>query len=79
VAQEAAARALLIEEGDELKPLTVNEGEGGGAGGDAGRGRNIDKGRKAKMRVEGFHTVDGGDDADQEAGWVVIVNGRITY
>jgi hypothetical protein len=62
-AQEAAARALLTEEGDELKPLTVAEGEGTGTG-DGGRGRNIDKGRKAKMRVEGFHTADG-DDAEQ--------------
>jgi hypothetical protein len=66
-AQEAAARALLTEEGDELKPLTVAEGEGAGSR-DGGRGRNIDKGRKAKMRVEGFHTADGDDIEQAETG-----------
>ena len=70
LAQEAAARALLIEEGDELKPLTVAPNASAGemesvTGKENGRGRNIDKGRaggaKVKMRVEGFHTVDGDD------------------
>jgi hypothetical protein len=55
---------LLTEEGDGLKPLMVAEGDGTAAR-DGGRGRNIDKGRKAKMRVEGFHTADGDDDAEQ--------------
>lgn len=66
-AQMAAAQALQVEEADTLKPLTVDKQTKMrvekktmlSPGSEDERGRAVDKGRKAKMRVEGFHTADG--------------------
>lgn len=55
-----------IEANDELKPLTIEGRDAGFAkknDEENGRGRRADRGWKPKMRVEGFHTAVGGEDA----------------